>query len=389
MPKLEHERQEDQVFNQSQTAQQQATREAGRQQARDPSQEIAKLRDKVADMQQRAVNGYPQERENLEQQQQAKRQELAKVQAVEKPEVANAHPAERQTEVNTLNQFQDNQRQAVEQRQQLEQQVFQEQARAVQDLQTRQQNEIQHLQGRINQTAPDAQASLNSERQQLDERQQLERQQLEQQFKNQVQVLQDLRDGLKNQMNQDQGRLQQALYEKGPGAEQQQALANVLKQQEETTQEKLRNTEQRLFSLYAQRAFANNFSETQALKELWERAADGYSTAEFAGARSNFWKEVNNAKDATSETVRRIIKEAGYELQAGSNAPLLSMKGWDHARPSRETANRRLSVDHANPQSKAHDKALDSTNLRFMSTSDNSARGAHFNEFDHRPDKDK
>ena len=95
-------------------------------------------------------------------------------------------------------------------------------------------------------------------------------------------------------------------------------------------------------SQFAQKAFASRFSETPALKKLWEQAAQGLanSPAGFAEARSNFWQLVNSGTSSEAATVRSILKEAGYELQGGSNAPLLKMQGWDK-RLTREISDRR------------------------------------------------
>jgi hypothetical protein len=126
----------------------------------------------------------------------------------------------------------------------------------------------------------------------------------------------------------------------------------------------------------AQKAFASRFSETPALKKIWEQAAqDLPKTPEgFANARSNFWKIVNEGTSAEAKTVRDILDKAGYELQGGQNAPLLKMKGWD-PKATREVTDRRLSVDHADPKSVAPDKTLDSSNLQFMTGRDNSFKG--------------
>jgi hypothetical protein len=129
-------------------------------------------------------------------------------------------------------------------------------------------------------------------------------------------------------------------------------------------------------SKVAQKAYFSRFSETPALKKLWERAAqDLPKTADgFAKARRNFWQLVNSDSSAEAVFVRDMLKEAQYELQAGTNAPLLKMKDWDQ-RASRELTDRRLSIDHADPKSVSPDKTLDPSNLGFLTHRDNSFKG--------------
>jgi hypothetical protein len=137
------------------------------------------------------------------------------------------------------------------------------------------------------------------------------------------------------------------------------------------------------FSKAAQKAFASRFSETPALKQIWEQAAQNLpnTPAGFAQARENFWQVVNNGTSAEAETVRKILQEAGYELQGGKSAPMLKMQGWDK-RVTREITDRRLTIDHADPKSAAVDKTQDSKNLRFMTQRDNSFRGNRFGDDD-------
>jgi len=129
-------------------------------------------------------------------------------------------------------------------------------------------------------------------------------------------------------------------------------------------------------SKIAQKAYFSKFSETPALKKLWEQAAkDLPKTADgFAKARRNFWQLVNNDTSAEAVFVRNMLKEAQYEVQAGSNAPLLKMKDWD-SRASRELTDRRLSIDHDDPKSLNPDKTLDPNNLGFLTHRDNSFKG--------------
>lgn len=133
------------------------------------------------------------------------------------------------------------------------------------------------------------------------------------------------------------------------------------------------------FPGFAQGAFASRFSATPCLKTLWERAALGSpDTPEgFVSARREFWRLVNSSGSADAESVRAIIVTAGYELQSGTNAPLLKLQNWDH-RTSRELSDRRLTIDHADPQSATRKQTLSSSNLRFMSQRDNSLRGDRY-----------
>jgi hypothetical protein len=137
-------------------------------------------------------------------------------------------------------------------------------------------------------------------------------------------------------------------------------------------------------SSMAQRALASRFSETPALKSLWEQASRDLPNTKvgFATARSNFWEVVNNGTSRDAQTVRNILREAGYQLQGGSLAPMNQMEGWDN-RTSREVTDRRLTIDHAGSQGATPDRTLDPENLRFMSQRDNSFRGDRYDANDH------
>jgi hypothetical protein len=137
------------------------------------------------------------------------------------------------------------------------------------------------------------------------------------------------------------------------------------------------------------RAFHGRFADHPALGELWDRARQ--DAASFDQARRRFWGEVNQGDSAAAEFVRSMLKAAGYQLQAGSNAPLLSMP--EYASNPRTEGLRRadllLSIDHANPMTNPVERtrlslaeALDPENLRFMSGRDNSMRRNHYNEDD-------
>jgi hypothetical protein len=132
-----------------------------------------------------------------------------------------------------------------------------------------------------------------------------------------------------------------------------------------------------------QRAFANQFSETLVLANLWRSAAAGLPSTEagFATARAKFWRLINTSDDPDAVVVRAMIEAAGYELQGGTNAPLLTLSGWDR-KDTRELSDRRLSIDHAAAQCHDRSGTLDPANLRFMQQRDNSARGNRYDEND-------
>ena len=136
-------------------------------------------------------------------------------------------------------------------------------------------------------------------------------------------------------------------------------------------------------------AFHARLDDHPALRELWDRARQDATS--FDQARRRFWGEVNQGDSVAAEFVRSMLKAAGYELQAGSNAPLLSMP--EYASNLRTEGLRRadllLSIDHANPMTNPVDgrrlsleEALNPANLRFMSGRDNSIRRNHYNEDD-------
>jgi hypothetical protein len=92
---------------------------------------------------------------------------------------------------------------------------------------------------------------------------------------------------------------------------------------------------------------------------------------------------VNSSWSADAGTVRAIVLAAGYELQAGNNAPLFNLQGWD-PKATRELTDRRLTIDHADPKSVEPGQTLNSSNLRFMSQRDNSFRGNRYGAGDQR-----
>lgn len=233
-----HDRQHDrnQSGDQSKIAQPQAERKAEVREVRDQARELSHLHDQVVERQQRANNAQAHENRGLEEQHQLKRQELLDFQATQQPDVAREHVADRQAELDALDQFQASQRDQLAQRQQIEQRVLQEQTQVVADLQSRQQKEGEELQRHASQAEPGADRSLNRERRQVEAQQQQERQQLELYIRAQIQALQDHREHVNAQMNRDQGRLQQALYEERPAADRHAALEEVQARQEAARQ---------------------------------------------------------------------------------------------------------------------------------------------------------
>ena len=128
-------------------------------------------------------------------------------------------------------------------------------------------------------------------------------------------------------------------------------------------------------------AYQGNFSASDELNRLWSEAArDGRS---FDAARTVFWGLVNQGEDADSAFVRAMLEAAGFRLGHGTDAPMLSMD-WDDERSGRLNAARRLSIDHATPQSRDPSLATDPDNLRFMLQDDNSRRGARWTSDDRR-----
>jgi len=240
------------------------------------------------------------------------------------------------------------------------------------------------LQQHVNKNDSGSDHEFENQRQQLESKQQQERQNLETYFREQSQALHDHEGAVRVQMRQDRENLGAALNQVSTGVDRQVALKDVLTRQDTTRRDLSRAIEEQLFSKFAQKAFASNFSETQAIKAVWEKAASGEQDNKkgFAKAREKFWNSVNNSTDKDSETIRKVLQAAGYELQKGSNAPLLSMSGWDHSRPTREITERRLTIDHADPQSSEAKKTLRSDNLRFMSQMDNSIRGNRYDKYE-------
>jgi hypothetical protein len=127
----------------------------------------------------------------------------------------------------------------------------------------------------------------------------------------------------------------------------------------------------------AMKAYNGTFSETPAISELWKEAASTQS--KYDGARTEFWRLVNNGASENAKQVQQLLKTAGYELQGGSNAPKLKLDEYELL--SSDDAGKRdsdltLSIDHIRPQSGSPELALNPENLRFMTKRDNSTLGA-------------
>ena len=131
------------------------------------------------------------------------------------------------------------------------------------------------------------------------------------------------------------------------------------------------------------RAFQSRFSESPELDALWLQASQ--DTVTFEKTRAKFWELVNHDSSTEAGYVRNLLEAAGFELDTGTRAPMLDM-AWDDRRETRMDAARRLSIDHAIPQSRDQALSMEASNLRFMLQDDNSRRGARFNDNDHRYD---
>jgi hypothetical protein len=169
------------------------------------------------------------------------------------------------------------------------------------------------------------------------------------------------------------------------------------------------------FSLYAQRAFAGRFSDTPAVRDLWEEARrfggndpppsrDGFNRV-----RDRFWRLMRDDTSKNGQIVRAILKEAGFDV-GGEGAPRLNLERKPSAsvtrtgltaadigarmlketaidrdgrqltpeqRAVRDDAERSLDIDHAYPAARAvkdlgnPEMWLDAANLQFMGGDDN------------------
>lgn len=210
MPDRKHKQAQDQTANSSKTAQHQIGREVDARQTQDQSREYVQLRDKVAEKQQNAQNRHVNDEQTLKDQHSHKRQELTSVHAAERPEITATREADQKAEVAALEHFQQTQREQLVQHQQLENQVLSQQMEAITALSTQHQTERDNLQQ--------------------------EQYELTRLCYFQNQLLKDYRTRLTNQMDQDQSRLQEALYPKNPAVNRSQDLGKVLAEQEKRGQ---------------------------------------------------------------------------------------------------------------------------------------------------------
>ena len=143
------------------------------------------------------------------------------------------------------------------------------------------------------------------------------------------------------------------------------------------------------------------FSDIEAVKRTWERAAEGQKADAkgYEATRSNFWDLVNAALDDDAREVHRLLDRVGVEWQQGNNAPLLAvssarleqmreaaalgdeqMRKWVEA----DRRARTITIDHVADKGTHPELAIDAGNLRFLAQSDNSARGKWYDAADRR-----
>jgi hypothetical protein len=137
-------------------------------------------------------------------------------------------------------------------------------------------------------------------------------------------------------------------------------------------------------------ALANDFAKTPALEAAWNDAKAGKEpNAEgFAASREAFWRSINARETPQADAVATMLDAAGYRLGEGAKAPTLK-QSWsaltqeavdriaqrdpDVAQRLRasedrvgdrfetlQAADRRLSIDHLDPQSKSKALTLES-----------------------------
>lgn len=143
------------------------------------------------------------------------------------------------------------------------------------------------------------------------------------------------------------------------------------------------------------------FSDVEAVKRTWERAAEGQKADAkgYEAARSSFWELVNAALDDDAREVRRLLDRAGVEWQEGRNAPLLAVSSTrleqmreaaalgDEQMAKWVEADRRartITIDHVAGKGTHPELAIEASNLRFLAQSDNSARGKWYDLADRR-----
>lgn len=175
-------------------------------------------------------------------------------------------------------------------------------------------------------------------------------------------------------------------------------------------QDRLRKFDEQCDLIVAMRnVWDGRFSDVEALRRTWERAAAGKSNDKngFDEARESFWKSINEARAAAERNqdhdqrrlteqevdARQVVKlldKVGVQWQEGTNAPLLGranakieelrQAAKDGDQKAGEVVKRfddsvRITIDHV-ADKKAHPAlTLDASNLRFLDNRDNSARG--------------
>jgi hypothetical protein len=383
------------------------------------SNDATKIQDQVYDNLQRMSDRFVNDAQELKERHDLMSRDLTSSNSESRNDVKKQE-LDPNVEMNALNKFQENQRNQLSQTQQLEKEVIDQQAKAIIELKTRQSQESEGLVRQSNK-GPEDNHSRNFD---LESRHQQEINELAKNFESQFKALQQHRDTMSVQMRNDEARFQQELFAKPQGSNHEKALQDVLDRQKTSNEQLTQNTQDRLKSIdndlrsqqqkeflqYAQKVYDNKFSKTPELNSLWNKAKEGKEN--FNDARNNFWKLVNSDNSREAQTVREVLKSAGYELREGSQAPRLEMKAAD-AKSMQTTLEKlsgekkevmkraiadlsvnkdkqnnlertylTLTIDHASSQSVEKNRSLDPSNLRFMSSWDNSVRGARFDERD-------
>jgi RHS repeat-associated protein len=125
------------------------------------------------------------------------------------------------------------------------------------------------------------------------------------------------------------------------------------------------------FSELAGKVFQSRFAATPELGRLWQQVAAGLPNTPkgFAKAREAFWTVVNKGDTADARAIQSLLREAGYELQGGSKAPL------NRLLPNAPKSDRLLTIDHIDPKSQNPLLTLDPENLVFLPSRDNAQKG--------------
>jgi hypothetical protein len=161
-------------------------------------------------------------------------------------------------------------------------------------------------------------------------------------------------------------------------------------QQLQDSQERLRRFNQQRRDIVALRmVWDGRLSDVEPMKRTWDKAAAGpaaelerkwdqldergrreAAAKAYETAREKFWGLVNKPADDAAREVHRLLDRVGAQWQKEKNAPLLD--------------GITITLDHVADKA-AHPKlALDASNLRFLTTDDNSARGNNFGVTDRR-----